>query len=47
MTNFGVPVDGAYVIPSYWQSLRNTLLQVAEGQGPISDRFGRRISFGE
>lgn len=46
-----MPVDGAYLIPAYWQSLWNALAQVATGlgawaAGPISDRFGRRISFG-
>ena len=45
-----MPVAGAYLIPAYWQSLWNALAQVATGigawgAGPISDRFGRRISF--
>lgn len=39
------------VIPAYWQSLWNALAQLATGfgaadAGPISDQFGRRISFG-
>ncbi|KAM3068643.1 hypothetical protein ACMFMG_011166 [Clarireedia jacksonii] len=41
---------GTYLIPAYWQSLWNAMAQVctgfgAWGAGPISDRFGRRVSF--
>ncbi|KAK6606440.1 Alpha-glucosides permease MPH2 [Botrytis cinerea] len=48
---FGEQVSpGTYIIPAYWQSLWNAMAQVctgfgAWGAGPISDRFGRRISF--
>lgn len=48
---FGEQVSpGTYVIPAYWQSLWNAMAQVctgfgAWGAGPISDRFGRRVSF--
>ncbi|KAF7956944.1 hypothetical protein EAE96_004268 [Botrytis aclada] len=41
---------GIYIIPAYWQSLWNAMAQVCTGfgawvAGPISDRFGRRVSF--
>ncbi|KAF7901338.1 hypothetical protein EAF00_003559 [Botryotinia globosa] len=49
--HFGEQVSpGTYVIPAYWQSLWNAMAQVctgfdAWGAAPISDRFGRRVSF--
>lgn len=38
------------MIPTHWQSLWNSLSQLATGiggyvAGPISDRFGRRVAF--
>lgn len=48
--DFGIVVDGAYVVPAYWQSLWNALPQLmtgigAWGAGPLADRFGRRVAF--
>lgn len=47
---FGIQVDGAYVIPAYWQSLWNAMPQLTTGigawaAGPLADRFGRRAAF--
>ena len=44
------PSGTAYIIPAYWQSLWNSLAQVATALGSfmvaeISDRFGRRTAF--
>ena len=49
-TQFGQLVDDAYVIPAYWQSLWNSMSQVATmlgatTAGPVQDYLGRRASF--
>ncbi|RAL00068.1 maltose permease Mal61 [Aspergillus ibericus CBS 121593] len=50
LETFGSLVDGAYVIPAYWQSLWNAISQIASmlgatAAGPIQDRCGRRSAF--
>ncbi|KAF7900678.1 uncharacterized protein EAF01_007980 [Botrytis porri] len=48
---FGQHVSpGTHIIPAYWQSLWDAMAQVctgfgAWGEGPMSDRSGRRVSF--
>ncbi|TGO81687.1 hypothetical protein BPOR_1052g00010 [Botrytis porri] len=51
LAQFGQHVSpGTHIIPAYWQSLWDAMAQVctgfgAWGEGPMSDRSGRRVSF--